>query len=132
MFMNISAWISLFKLRKLHYSLLKHVTLKQECFHVFFSVLGCSDVNTPDYTWYKRDGNSAVVGCDNSEDEWLLRCEGSRWVGVVGNCTKERKFLLISMKHNIWIDALISANKTNKTLILNNYVHKNLRRTALC
>nr|UCK81582.1 Gal-binding and CUB domains containing receptor 13 [Arenicola marina] len=52
-----------------------------------YNVLGCPDMNPPHHAWYKRNGSTAVIGCEWSEHSWHLKCEGNTWVGVVGNCS---------------------------------------------
>ncbi len=55
--------------------------------HSTFLVTGCEDISPPVHTWFTRDGNSAVIGCESSEHTWHLTCDGSVWQGVVGNCS---------------------------------------------
>lgn len=54
-----------------------------------FAVIGCSEIIPPAHAWYKRDGNEAVIGCDNSDKEWRLACTENRWIGDVENCTEK-------------------------------------------
>ncbi len=55
-------------------------------------VEGCPDITPPAHAWYKRDGDSAVIGCEWSEHSWHLACDGSTWSGVVGNCSEPGKW----------------------------------------
>jgi len=51
------------------------------------AVFGCPTLRgTSDY-WYRRDGDSLVVGCNSSTDKWYLVCKNQRWLGDVGNCS---------------------------------------------
>ena len=54
----------------------------------FYTVVGCTDVSRPESMWYKREGNEAVIGCENNDQEWRLICTGNTWQGEVGNCSK--------------------------------------------
>ena len=54
-------------------------------------VFGCADLLVPDFGWYKRDGDSAVIGCEHQERTWHLKCNDSQWIGVVGNCSQPSK-----------------------------------------
>jgi hypothetical protein len=50
-------------------------------------VFGCRTLrNTGDY-WYRRDGETLVVGCNLTTDTWFLVCKDTHWFGEVGNCT---------------------------------------------
>ncbi|KAK2157032.1 hypothetical protein LSH36_200g02300 [Paralvinella palmiformis] len=41
-------------------------------FFVTYTANGCSDPVPPLHAWYKRNGNEAVIGCENSDREWRL------------------------------------------------------------
>ena len=41
---------------------------------------------TPEGAWHKRNGNSAIIGCNEQNKTWHLTCDGERWQGVVGSC----------------------------------------------
>ena len=51
-------------------------------------VTGCPELSRPAHAWYKREGNEAVIGCENKDKEWRLTCVENTWEGEVGNCTK--------------------------------------------
>lgn len=53
-----------------------------------FPVIGCSELSPPPHAWYKREGNKAVIGCEDNDKEWTVTCTGNRWLGEIGNCTK--------------------------------------------
>ena len=55
-------------------------------------VFGCADLKVPQGGWYKREGDVASVGCEMQDLMWTLKCEGSQWTGVVGNCSENSKF----------------------------------------
>ena len=59
--------------------------------HVSFSVFGCADVDVPIGSWYKRDGDIATVGCESDKLSWKLTCEGTEWIGTIGDCPVESK-----------------------------------------
>ena len=54
-------------------------------------MFGCADLLVPTFGWYKRDGDSAVIGCEHQDRTWHLKCNGSQWDGVVGNCKEPSK-----------------------------------------
>ncbi|KAK2161058.1 hypothetical protein LSH36_122g09058 [Paralvinella palmiformis] len=56
-------------------------------FLIKFEVIGCTELSPPAHTWYKREGNKAVIGCDNNDKEWTIICSGNKWEGETGNCT---------------------------------------------
>lgn len=51
------------------------------------SVFGCPDPEIAQNAWYKREGNSATIGCEGHDKAWKLKCDGVNWIGVFGNCT---------------------------------------------
>ncbi len=51
-------------------------------------VLGCSDPEIPEGGWLERDGNTAELGCKDSDDTWRVECEGNTWKGNFYNCTQ--------------------------------------------
>ncbi|KAK2157034.1 hypothetical protein LSH36_200g02293 [Paralvinella palmiformis] len=57
-------------------------------FLIKYKTNGCSDPVPPLHAWYKRNGNEAVIGCENSDREWRLTCLGNNWQGKSGNCTQ--------------------------------------------
>ena len=60
-----------------------------------FEAVGCADIVRPAHTWLRRTGDQLVVGCDVIKQQWHLRCESDRWVGVIGNCS-QRKYSTLS------------------------------------
>ena len=54
-------------------------------------MFGCADVDVPTSAWYKRDGDTATVGCEKEELSWRLHCEGIEWKGSMGSCPVESK-----------------------------------------
>ena len=67
-----------------------HIT---EANHVF-SVTGCQDLVPPDFAWYDRSGDDAVIGCQYRNMTWSLHCDGNRWNGVVGRCNDTGEYAL--------------------------------------
>jgi hypothetical protein len=60
---------------------------------IIISVVGCKDLQVSPSMWYKRDGATVTVGCKVNKVSWNLRCEGTQWMGVIGNCTQEGRYL---------------------------------------
>nr|UCK81575.1 Gal-binding and CUB domains containing receptor 6 [Arenicola marina] len=60
---------------------------KDRSFLIQFKVVGCPDVIPPEHAWYKRNGSSAMIGCEWSESSWQLECVNNDWQGAVGNCS---------------------------------------------
>ncbi len=56
-------------------------------FNLAITVTGCPDAVPPPKAWYKRNGDTAQIGCEWNDVSWQLQCEGNQWVGQVGNCT---------------------------------------------
>ena len=54
----------------------------------YISVIGCADLTPPAHAWYKRDVDSATIGCKSNNKIWHLTCNGNTWDGVVGNCSE--------------------------------------------
>ena len=77
------------------------------------TVTGCADVLAPDHAWHKREGNVATVGCKHQNKTWHLKCHGSQWEGVVGNCNASGK-VHISNHITIYYE-----NKHNKFIMSN-------------
>ena len=48
------------------------------------SVFGCPDIEVPVNAWYKRDGQTASVGCNSNT--WNMICNGTQWAGSIGEC----------------------------------------------
>ena len=42
---------------------------------------------TPYNTWIQGDHNHAVIQCNDTDEAWFLTCEGTAWIGDVGNCS---------------------------------------------
>ena len=78
---------AIFELHNLH----DYLSLRSVLLQAIISVYGCSDVNIPEGAWYKRDGDTAVVGCEKDDLTWPLHCEGTEWKGTVGSCPVESK-----------------------------------------
>ena len=70
--------------------------ISTECVFVFVSVLGCPDIAKPAYGWVERDGNTARLGCNEDDTEWIVKCQGNMWKGKTGNCSHGE----IHIKHN--------------------------------
>ena len=61
---------------------------------IMISVVGCKDLRVSSSMWYTRDGITVTVGCKVNKMSWNLKCEGAKWVGVIGNCTLEGRHSL--------------------------------------
>ena len=42
---------------------------------------------SPEGGWTRRVGNRATVACNATGEVWHVVCDGSRWVGSIGNCS---------------------------------------------
>lgn len=58
---------------------------------IIFPVIGCAELSPPPHAWYKREGNKAIIGCEDNDKEWTVTCTGTTWDGEIGNCTKSGK-----------------------------------------
>ena len=67
-----------------------------------FSVFGCPDLKVSPFTWYKREGDAATVGCEGQVVTWNLQCVNSQWKGVVGNCTENSKNFIQGHQMNLY------------------------------
>ena len=52
-------------------------------------VIGCADVVAPSFSSVIRTGNDLVVKCNRTKETWFLTCKGNKWIGEMGNCTRE-------------------------------------------
>ena len=59
----------------------------------WYSVIGCPDLKLPPQAWYRREGDSATVGCENVNEIWTLTCADNQWEGVVGECAENGKIM---------------------------------------
>ncbi len=50
-------------------------------------VKGCPDPKLASSFAVERKDNTARVSCKTSGESWTLRCDGTNWVGSVGNCS---------------------------------------------
>ena len=55
---------------------------------IILPVIGCAELSYPPHAWYKREGNKAIIGCEDNDKEWTVTCTGNKWEGEIGNCTK--------------------------------------------
>lgn len=53
----------------------------------YFTAIGCSDPDPPKYGWLIRDNEGVTMGCNYSEHEWRMSCDGFKWVGTYENCS---------------------------------------------
>ena len=70
-------------------------------------VIGCPDLPEPKDGWAERDAEKYKVGCDGSDEVFILTCSGTTWQGQSSNCT-----------NGIDIEAV--NNKTKETLLSGN------------
>ena len=42
---------------------------------------------SPEGGWTRRVGNRATVACNSTGEVWHVVCDGTRWVGKIGNCS---------------------------------------------
>jgi len=56
--------------------------------HAFhFAVIGCADIMPVYGALITRKGNHLTVRCNQSREEYHLRCFNMKWVGNVQNCS---------------------------------------------
>ena len=86
-------------------------------------VFGCGDIALPQSAWYRREGHSAVVGCEGRDKTWTLTCRDDMWHGTVGNCTENGNMHVLT-----WIQAQIfglnSSTKMWETGFTNNRIYQ--------
>ena len=49
-------------------------------------------MDVPEGSWYKRDGEAAIIGCEKEDLTWRLHCEGIEWIGTIGNCPVQSEY----------------------------------------
>ena len=47
----------------------------------------------PDRAVMSRSGDDVAIICNESQEIFYVTCQGDRWVGEMGNCTKTGKFM---------------------------------------
>ena len=52
----------------------------------FFPAVGCAEVTQPEGGWTKRERDRLTAGCYHVQRTWHLTCNGSSWIGEIGNC----------------------------------------------
>ena len=86
-FMNYTSIITPHSLR------CKHTHMYQlEHLIIYFPSLafGCPEIHPRANQWIEKDGYTIIVSCNGTEDTWTLTCQGSMWVGEIGNCTPSK------------------------------------------
>ena len=53
----------------------------------FAAVIGCADIMPVHGALITRKGNHLTVRCNQSREEYHLRCFNMKWVGSVQNCS---------------------------------------------
>lgn len=61
------------------------------------SVDGCSDALLPARAVTSRNGDDVAIICNESLEIFYVTCQGSSWVGEMGNCSKIGVILIISL-----------------------------------
>lgn len=59
-----------------------------QCFAYDFAVIGCPDPLPLEGATVSRHGEQVDVQCNNTHRSWHLVCQGTSWVGEVGNCSQ--------------------------------------------
>ena len=78
----------------------------------FISVKGCQDPALASTFVVERKSKRAQVRCRSSGDAWTLRCDGSNWVGSIGNCSLCKILSIINLIVNILIFYVIKVYDT--------------------
>ena len=58
------------------------------------SAIGCEALQAPKHAWIRQNHDEATVGCDDEDKAWKLKCDGSKWIGHMGNCTQGKLHIL--------------------------------------
>ncbi|KAK2161069.1 hypothetical protein LSH36_122g09066 [Paralvinella palmiformis] len=66
----------------------KKKTKSEGEFLIEYKVVGCAELVPPKYAWYKREGNKALIGCEDNDKEWTVTCVENTWKGEIGNCSE--------------------------------------------
>ena len=51
-------------------------------------MVGCPNINTPQDTYSKREGQKLLVICNHTGETSYLSCDGRKWQGELKNCTQ--------------------------------------------
>ena len=78
-------------------------------------MVGCADIEPPELSWYRRQGDVATVGCKEQDVTWVLTCTNHTWNGVIGNCTRNEP---AAMSDNTAWSNLLTTGADSKTMIL--------------
>ena len=54
---------------------------------VFFSVVGCRDLEGIGGVRLTREGNRTTAICEHGDEQTVYKCNGSHWQGHPPNCT---------------------------------------------
>ncbi|KAK2139863.1 hypothetical protein LSH36_1584g00039, partial [Paralvinella palmiformis] len=78
-------------------------------FLIKYKVMGCSELTPPKHAWYKREGDEAVIGCQDNDKKWKVKCIGNVWIGEIGNCTKTviEKVPMTTKKQNLAFTSVV-------------------------
>ena len=55
--------------------------------YFLISAVGCPPLDPPYNAWLQGDRDHAIVQCNETDEAWFLTCKGTRWIGLLGNCT---------------------------------------------
>nr|UCK81586.1 Gal-binding and CUB domains containing receptor 3 [Arenicola marina] len=58
-------------------------------FLLHYQVVGCPDISPPAHASAERKEDTLTITCQLREQSWHLSCRGTKWIGVVGNCSSE-------------------------------------------
>ena len=57
------------------------------CIYECIVAFGCPPLVTAPNTRINRQGDHAVVKCNDTDESWYLTCRGRDWIGEAGNCS---------------------------------------------
>ena len=63
----------------------------------YIVAIGCPDIVPKQEASVKRVGNKAVVKCNHTDITYYLSCEGTQWIGDIGNCTKGSELIRVKI-----------------------------------
>ena len=80
------------QLRHVQKQILNHTVVMLCTRYVWFSTvaaIGCANPPFPVGASMSRRGKDLAIRCNGSKETWYLTCDGSSWIGTLGNCSHE-------------------------------------------
>ena len=51
------------------------------------AAIGCPNIEVPSNAYMVRSADSIVITCNHTKESWHLKCVGTEWIGIRGNCS---------------------------------------------